>query len=492
MEERRLLAIFTVTNTGDTGSGSLRQAILDANSLAGPDTIAFNIGAVGSVQTIQPGTVSGILGLPVITDTVTIDGWSQGGAGYSGKPLIEIDGTNAPGSFGLNIQTSDSVVRGLAINRFALNAGNGFGIGIFGSSATNNWIYGNFLGTDSTGQTDLGNGQGGIWIGAPATGNLIGTNADGTNDVAERNVIAGNDFGHGILLQGSSNTVAGNFIGLGADGTTALGNAASGINLQGSSSNTIGGTAAGAGNVISANGQSGINVDSSSTSNFILGNFLGTDATGKLARGNATNGVQLDGIDNTVGDSTAGARNVISANNHGILINGHSNQIIGNLIGTDVTGKADLGNTGMGIFVLGQGDNTIGGTTTGSGNVISGNDQRGIELSGVANSSGFDDNFLLGNLIGTDITGTLSIPNQAGGLLINSSSYNLIGDIGTGNVISGNTGPGIELTGTTSSPSLYNSISNNSIGTDINGTQPLPNDDGILISGAGLRHPHRR
>ena len=83
---------FKVTSTADSGPGSLRQVITDANASPGPDTVVFKIPGVG-VHTIQPSYVVGGISLPVIADAVTIDGWSQGGAGYTGPPLIEIDGT---------------------------------------------------------------------------------------------------------------------------------------------------------------------------------------------------------------------------------------------------------------------------------------------------------------------------------------------------------------------------------------------------------------
>src|SRR5947209_1999009 len=89
-------ATFTVTNTNDSGAGSLRQAILDANANPGLDTIAFNIPGAG-VQTISPASV-----LPTITDSVIIDGYSQPGSsantdpnGFNGTLLIELSGAAA-------------------------------------------------------------------------------------------------------------------------------------------------------------------------------------------------------------------------------------------------------------------------------------------------------------------------------------------------------------------------------------------------------------
>src|SRR5262249_39813697 len=155
---------------------------------------------------IQPQYIGGGVSLPVITAPVTIDGWSQGGAGYTGSPLLELDGQFADGAFsdppealgsvGFNNQASNVGGRRVAINSFHNIGGNGFGIGIFAGS--NIWIYGNYIGTDPTGLIAKGNGQGGIWLGPGTSNDLIGTNRDGLNDVAERNLIAAN-FGDGIL-----------------------------------------------------------------------------------------------------------------------------------------------------------------------------------------------------------------------------------------------------------------------------------------------------
>src|SRR5689334_10566282 len=108
LERRDLLAVFTVVTTGDTGAGSLRQAILSANVNPGADTIAFNIGS-GGVQRIN---VSG--SLPAITNTVTIDGGTQ--PGYAGTPLIEVIGPNSgiSTSTGFDVQADGCVIRGLA------------------------------------------------------------------------------------------------------------------------------------------------------------------------------------------------------------------------------------------------------------------------------------------------------------------------------------------------------------------------------------------
>lgn len=120
LEQRELLATPSVLNTLDSGTGSLRHAIVDANVSIGHDVITFNIPGIG-VQTIQPLTA-----LPTITDPVTIDGYSQPGssfntlAGPNNAVLkIELDGSLAGSSGGLLINASESIVRGLIINRFS-------------------------------------------------------------------------------------------------------------------------------------------------------------------------------------------------------------------------------------------------------------------------------------------------------------------------------------------------------------------------------------
>ncbi|MEG4944339.1 Ig-like domain-containing protein [Microcoleus sp. F4-D5] len=191
---------FLVTNTNDSGPGSLRQAILNANAHRGADTIAFQITTFIQIplpfqKPIQipiafnaPQTIDLKSALPAITDTVTIDGWSQGGPGFQGAPRIELNGAASNSPVGLDIQASNSVIRGLAINRFSGEPYyNAAGIKL-SNSASKNWIYGNYIGTDLTGNFARGNSGDGISI-DPTAGieNRIGTNGDGLNDVAERN-----------------------------------------------------------------------------------------------------------------------------------------------------------------------------------------------------------------------------------------------------------------------------------------------------------------
>ena len=226
---------FTVTDNGDTGPGTLRNAIDQANLSPGADLINFTAG----LATINVGSTTA-LSLPDITETVTIDG---------GAARVELNGAAAGASgIGISIVAPGVAVRRLVINRFAI-----CGIAIQDS---NSIIQDNFIGTDVTGTTALPNGQGGVLV--ETSGNLIG----GTG-ITQRNVISGN-VGFGInltTLLATNNSIQGNFIGTDATGTAPLGNGGSGVRTIGSASNnTIGGAVAAAANIIAFNGASGVNI----------------------------------------------------------------------------------------------------------------------------------------------------------------------------------------------------------------------------------------
>ncbi|MCA9062796.1 MAG: DUF4347 domain-containing protein, partial [Planctomycetaceae bacterium] len=293
-----LMATFTVTNTNDSGAGSLRQAIIDANALAGTDTITFNIATTdpGYVDPTPASPNSGdeywtialSSGLPYVTESVVIDGWSQ--PGYTQTPVIEIDGSGAGSAYGLYLNTGSggSTVRGLVINQFNL-AGLYIWTGAAGST-----IVGNSIGTDVTGSIDLGNGSG---IVTSSSSTIIGGST-----LQERNIIAGNG-GNGIqLANGSSNNIIqGNLIGIGSGGE-ALGNG-TGIafgNLS-SSGTLVGGTNAGEGNVIAFNSGIGIRTTTGTgAGNSFLGNLI--YANSGIGIDLSSNGVTI----NDAGDADTG------------------------------------------------------------------------------------------------------------------------------------------------------------------------------------------
>jgi CSLREA domain-containing protein len=356
-------SIFTVNVTTDNNEScttvdcSLREAIKAANELPDANTITFDISS-GGLQTIQLA-----FGLPAITSPVIIDGTTQ--PGYVGTPLIELDGSMAEiDANGLVLAGGNSTVRGLVINRFKTN-------GIVIKTNGGNTIIGNFIGTDATGTLPRPNGQyvsvpnpmvsNGIYVDATAPNNIIG----GT-DVSERNVISGNNFGVGIMLMSSGNIVRGNFIGTNAAGTSALGNGF-GVGILRANSNTVGGTSAGAGNIISGNEMAAMEIAGSS--NIIQGNYIGTDVTGILPIGNAWVGISIAGgelnpaSNNLIGGTVPGAGNIIAFNatiGPGIGINDRAttigNAVLGNSIFANGSLGIDIGPEGLTVNDVGDGD----------------------------------------------------------------------------------------------------------------------------------------
>ncbi len=316
-----------------------------------------------------------------------------------------------------------------------------------------------------------GNGEQGVLvesssnlIGAPNLGNVISINgADGVEIVASA--------GDGATQNVVSGDLIGTAPGGGFDfGSASPGNLGNGVEIQGASNNVIGGTVSGAGNVISANDEAGININGSAAlGNAISGNIIGLISDGGEILGNLQQGVVISSSDTQVGPG-----NVISGNLIGVSISGAAVvgiTVIGNLIGTDSTGEIDLGNAFQGVLVQGSDGVTIQGNANGS-QVISGNTV-GIDL------QDSDDDLVDGNLIGTDKTGTLELPNSQQGILLDNSSSNTIGGTGatSKNLISSNH-TGLEI----QDASADNLVEGNLIGTDITGTLPLGNEvDGITI-----------
>jgi hypothetical protein len=256
-----------VLNTNDSGPGSLRQAMLDANASPDQNLILFNVPGAGA-QVIQP-----LSPLPQISSPVTIDGSSQ--PGYAGTPLIVINGslisTNADG---LTLNVGSNTVRALALN--------GFTTAIRATTGGGNIIQGNFIGADATGTNAVRNLGDGIVVNS-------GTNLIGGLNAASANVISGN-AGNGIVLasvNARNNTIQRNLIGLALGGTVPLGNGQNGIALSNQASgNLIGGNSSGA-NQIAFNGSNGVVLlPDAGVGNAILGNSI---------RSNTALGIDLGG-----------------------------------------------------------------------------------------------------------------------------------------------------------------------------------------------------
>ena|GEM_PF-826138 len=360
--------------------------------------------------------------------------------------------------------TNNMVGGSQASDRNIISGNNNYGVYLI-STATSNEVKGNYFGTDRNGTSPLGNGGSGIYINGSY--NIIGGSTSG-----ERNLVSGNDYWGIAVAQASGVQVKGNYVGTDVNGTADLGNSNNGIAIiSGANNCQIGGAVTGEGNVVSGNDSDGIYI-SASASNEVKGNLIGTDVNGTADLGNTSYGVNmLSGSQyNVVGGLIASERNVISGNNSsGVIISGNgtnSNEVRGNLIGTDVNGTADLGNTWYGITLSsGCQYNVIGSTLEAERNIISGNDLSGICFT----TNNTNSNEVIGNYIGTDINGTADLGNTSRGVfLLNGPKYNIIGGLNEGerNIISGNDAAGISFSG---SDTASNEVRGNYIGKDANG-----------------------
>lgn len=499
-------ATFTVTTTNDSGPGSLREAILAANGSGGADFVHFNIPGPG-LHTI---TLSSTL--PTITDAIIIDGHTQPGAvpntsstGLNAVLQIEINGAGvAVHGFHL-FSHAGSAIRGLVINRASNN-------GIYVDRGGGHTIAGNYIGTNAAGTAALPNGENGVLL--EGTFNLVGGTAP-----ASRNLISGNSI-NGVMLRvngavdvgpcssANGNTIQGNLIGTNAAGTGALPNAAVGVTLVHTctlfgtpdagpflTDTLIGGTPAGARNVISGNGGIGVAVGNGELriqSNRIQGNYIGLNAAGTAALPNDTFGIEVKSPLTTIGGTAAGAANVISGNaGSGIHLREATGSVVqGNHIGTNAAGTAAVPNTANGIVIsattttlTNDTGNTvtspfsarIGGTAAGEGNLIAGNLGIGV----LVESS--DTTQIQGNFIGTSSSAT-PIPNGSDGINIGGGSgdqANIVGGtaLGAGNVIVANGGNGVSINGTSGNAVRGNSIdANGGLGIELAPGGPTPND----------------
>jgi parallel beta-helix repeat protein len=434
----RPAADCVVNSTADSGPGTLRQCL--ENAVAG-DTVTFDAGVFSPTS---PMTISLSSPLPwIITDNLTIDGSDAG---------VILDGHGLSSGFGIVITGTDGVkIQGLQIIHFPTD-----GVAIAGG-ATNTVIGGDrFTGSGPLGQGNLisGNGRLGVWL--QDTGTM-------------------------------SNTVLSNYIGTDVSGTAALGNDGGGVAIgYGAANNTVGGNVSGTRNLISGNGDDGIQLQNQGTTgNQVLGNLIGTDASGTTALGNLGDGIFIffEASNNIIGGDASGPANLISGNGFsGIWISSGAmkNKVLGNYIGTDFSGTASLGNTMPGVVIFGGArNNIVGGDATGARNLISGNDLGGVWIQGVGTMS----NTVLGNYIGTDVSGTAALGNAGNGVtIIKGATNNTIGgDTIVGNLISGNESDGIWIQDPGTS---RNRVTGNRIGTDVFGTTPLGNRNGVVISSA--------
>ena len=497
-------ATIMVTNTSDSGPGSLRAAIQQANGSPG-STIQFNIGG-GGLQTIQPTPMD------FIRKPTTIDATTQ--PGYAGAPLIQINGAHAPNDVGFTIVGGNTTIKGFVINGYST------GINV---ASSGNVIQANYLGTDPTGTTAVPNTEG-VFVSGITSADVVGNNVIGGTTSAARNIIAGNG-GAGVALDGNNgstvgnNTVIGNYIGITPDGTTLVknpslvGSQQVGVAITSSSNNTIGGTTPGARNVISGaridnnDKGAGVAIDGrnfGATGNVVIGNYIGTDATGTQPIINNA-GVYVDTAkNNRIGGTTIAERNIVAGSNTGgVIIDGSfagadgssttGNVVEGNYIGTDPTGtfavQSNQAVVGVvGVDISAANDNTIGGTAPGSGNLIAGNPAGGIYIDSLRSTTSTVGtaarNIVQGNIIGFNVNGAVPAV-QLHGIVLTGAINNQIGGpipaarnfIGGYNNDAAHAADGILIInppGIPGSSSSGNVIQGNFIGTDEAGVNPAP------------------
>ncbi len=454
-------ANFTVSNLNDSGAGSLRQAILDANASLGADVISFNSSLNGKIA-----VTSSVL--PAITDELIIDGDNR--VGIEGSALSAAQDNDGLAIRADNCQISNFTIEGFAggegiqvassNNAISGNTIKGNRNGIyFGGTATSTTVTGNSISNNSEqgvnfiensntnvlrSNTITANGINGVNIAATVSGITIG---DSSNQ-AFRNIISGNTS-NGIELRGSSSTIGLNYIGITADGSTKSTNGDSGIRVTGNN-NTI------VGNTISGNTKSGIFLEATTSGNTVNKNNIGVDSNGTSAVEN-NNGVTFQGA-NTLSNNT-----IAGNTQSGVVVNQSTGTITGNYIGLNSSGTA-IPNTD-GIF--GGADTTIG-----PNNVISGNDANGIYLE---NDS---DVTITENTIGLDSSGA-AVSNGEDGISI-AISANAVSI--SKNTISGNLSNGIEANSSAGNISQL-AIEGNYIGTNASLVDRGNTGTGILFTG---------
>jgi gliding motility-associated-like protein len=392
----KLFSPFVVTNTNDSGEGSLRWAITNANGSSGK-TVSFNIASA------SPWTITPVTALPTITATTFLDATTQ--PGWSSTNLVKIQGS-ASISNGLSINANNCEVYGLHLTGFTASSGAGILI-----------------------NTGISGGQ----IGAPSKGNLLNGNQ------------------YGVWSRASNITFYGNKFGTNATGSSAVANTDCGLYISAGGNNRIGGAGIGERNLISGNGNYGIRIINAN-SNIIKGNIIGLDATGLTALANGIRGLELgfnvsnSSNGNIVGGSVAGEGNIISGNSsvNIIVFNGSSNIIKGNSIGVDINGDIVSAGTIHGIELIPFStnpvvdNNVIGGFGAGEGNIIAGHSQYGVYLDpkGYAANGTTNSNTIRGNKIYCNGKGGIGFKDNANGSILPPSITNYTTGGGT-SVISG-------------------------------------------------------
>jgi len=426
----------TIVNTNDSGQGSLRQFILNSNLLqnTGLAQTGLTLGVETSIFQLTgtaPFTITPIASLPAITDSYTaIDATTQSGTNCaaSGRNLVvQLDGTNSGANAqGLTVNADHTLIRGLAIGNYTES-------GIYASSTgTNLTVQCNNLGLKTDGSTLMKNTFYGLYDNGGANLTLGGITS------SDRNIISGNGKDGARLYGVNTALIQNNYIGTSATGLSALSNNQetadyAGIMLTGASlaagsksitikDNVIAGNDKGVANT--ANTSKGIKAVNASLIS-ITNNRIGTTPDGMTALLNTGYGIYTQSAtDITIGGTTAAERNIISGNQQdGINTRFGTNRITiyGNYIGLGSDGVKAIGNANNGIFLADTSNALIGNGSASGRNIIANNSLSGIRNS-TSNATKIADNFL-----GTDVSGTLDKGNTLHGIYVQNSNDVVVG-----------------------------------------------------------------
>jgi titin len=310
---------------GNTSADVVIQGGATANTVGGTTAgVANTIAATGAgVYIVQAGTSQNLVAGNFI-------GTDKTGTQQHGNAIGVVIGVGA----------TANTVGGTTAAAANVISGNTYGVDLSDSGSNNNTVQGNLIGTDANGTGKIPNSIG-VVVAFGSSSNAVGGAAGGAG-----NVLSANTYGLVLAGAGTANNVvAGNLVGTDKNGSSTLANSGVGMLIEtGATANTVGGTAAGAGNVISFN-QVGVFLDGGTTSaNALLGNRIGTDKTGSAAAGNIV-GVQLQNgaHSNTVGGTATGAGNTIAFNvNQGVIVFG-SAAVGDSVLGNSIFGNGALG-----------------------------------------------------------------------------------------------------------------------------------------------------
>ena len=493
---------YAVTNTNDSGAGSLREAITSVNASSSTQYSGISFAVTGVITLAS--------NLPAITKKVLIDGGTAPGyaaGNTTTAPLVAVNFNNVASGFNFNSGSAGSGIYALSIY-----GSNSNGITLNASNIT---LLRNYIGLNLSGAAG-GNRQNGIYIAAASINNVIGSNPKSISGLYS-NVISGNTL-NGIRIYGSAgNQIQANAIGTNPAGTSAIGNGNNGILVTYyATENTIGGTAyydsatgqtndptgnkgtvpivyiaPPLGNLISGNTQNGVHIDQYSELTALSGNFIGTNNAGTAAIGNGGNGVSITNSNNnqligcTFEDNPFIYYNVLSGNGENGLYIYNSNAILvqANFFGAGANNATIVANRLNGILVAGTSAGVQVGGVIPLGNVSAGNGVIGSPIKGDGiRLEGTVSGFTTFNTFAGIFAFQGAAPNTGNGITVDSNGANNL--IRT-NVASGNFGHGIELT----SRATGVTVDPNVVGLDTYGTGTLSNPPvpGYGNGGSGIK-----